>query len=176
MVKDKQKPAPQRQEDQAARWIQTSRVTIALTPVQRETMARLHKVLEASPDAEKPVTPTVIFGVLHELAQESLVNDQIIERRKRKSALELLNEGKDALAAESQAETPAAGGPDDDERGMTSPEPADWRELQFGGKCKGCGKALQAGMLGLARKGFGAIGKDCCEAKVQQFLQGRLDA
>ena len=176
----------QQQDDPAVKWYQTGRITISLSGEQRELMAQLHALLEASPDAEKPVTPTVIFWAIVEIAQDVLVKDGTIVLRERKSASQLLREGKAATVAEGSAETVSDGGSagvpggsavgdhdDADEPQMTPP---DWRPLQYKANCKGCGEDLKQGDVGLYKKGYGALGKACCEAKAQAFLQGALAA
>ena len=174
------------EEDQTAKWLQTGRITVALNTEQREFMGQLHLLLKASPDMDGPVTPTVIFGMISEIAQESLVADGTIQMRERKSAVQLLREGKTATVAKGSAKTVSAGesaetpkgsdvGDQNDasERPMTSP---DWRPLQYKIKCKGCGITLEKGVVGFYQKGVGALGKECCEAKAAAFLQGTMAA
>ena len=93
-------------EDQAEKWLETARLNAALTAPQRGFMRDLHRLLEASPDAEKPVTGTTIFGVVASVAQEALTAQGVLDIVEEKTPVQLLKEGREARAAAAKEAKP----------------------------------------------------------------------
>ena len=85
-------------------WLQQSRLQAQLTQGQKMHLRELHELLEASPDAEKPVNGTTIFGEVLMIAWEHLVEEGVLERPPESTPTQRFREGKEAREAKRKAD------------------------------------------------------------------------
>ena len=84
------------EKDEAASWLQTAKVTVTLLPRHKRLLEQLHRLLDASPSAEKP-TGSTIFAVMADVVADRLTKEGVLKPLDEKSADEQLREGRKHL-------------------------------------------------------------------------------
>ena len=105
-------------EPPAKSWLEKDRLSVVFPGWQRDYAAEIEALLQASPAAEKPMTPAAVVGMIFELSQAHAVHLGLVVDPPVKTAAEVLGEGRAALSGEGPksgagsdaAEQSAAGG------------------------------------------------------------------
>ena len=93
-------------EPPAKSWLEKDRLSVVFPGWQRDYAAEIEALLQASPAAEKPVTPAAVVGMIFELSQAHAVHLGLVVDPPVKTAAEVLGEGRAALSGEGRKAVP----------------------------------------------------------------------